>query len=288
MLPELPEIDPKVNGVRSGWLLNRICDRIVKQRLISSDTVKVDDTAQGQVINIVAPAEVTAVTALGFSVSLTASGIRVAAGVLTYPQWGAVIGGDPNPTNWTTQVNYVGGTLGATSQVWLQVLWTQADTETIGPLGAVTKNVSGGKGGRGGGGGGGGAAKGTTAEEPTFGEGGQDGIAGGAGGAGGVVLTGSPPAPMTGLGNSSGASGAAGGYGGAGSDGTTVSFTRATKATAQIRRWAISGVSLHPSKGSPDQASSWIQLASVVGSNIDQHVCGLISITPPAFTFIPA
>ena len=97
-----------------------------------------------------------------------------------------------------------------------------------------------------------------------------------------------PPSQVTGLGNSYGASGGAGGYGGAGGDGGSVTFTRRTKGTAQIRKWSINGISLHASKGASSQASSWIQLASISGTSITQHVVGMISITPPAITFIIA
>jgi len=101
------------------------------------------------------------------------------------------------------------------------------------------------------------------------------------------ILT-TPPTRVTGLGNSYGASGGAGGYGGAGGEGGSVTFTRATKGTAQIRKWSINGISLHTTKGASSEANAWIQLATISGTSITQHVAGTISITPPAITFIIA
>ena len=75
---------------------------------------------------------------------------------------------------------------------------------------------------------------------------------------------------------------------GAGGAGGSTTFTRATKATAQIRKWSINGISLHTAKGAASQAASWIQLATISGTSITQHVVGMISITPPAITFIIA
>ena len=265
MLPELPVIDPKVNGARSGWLLNRLVDRIRMQRLLSSETIKITETKDGQIIDRLGSGGVVAPFALGFAVSLDGLTVVVSSGRIIYPLWGAILGDNPTPGDWQREVNYVGGVLsGAVSQVWLQVLWSENDTTTTGPLGTTTYNISGAKGGRGGGGGG--------------------------GGAGGVVLDYStdPPTPVTGLGNSYGASGGVGGVGGAGGAGGSVTFTRATKATAQIRKWSINGISLHNAKGTASQASSWIQLASISGTTITQHVAGTISITPPAITFIIA
>ena len=125
--------------------------------------------------------------------------------------------------------------------------------------------------------------------QATAGDAGSNGDDTGLGGAGGIVLDYStdPPTPVT-VGNSYGASGGAGGYGGAGGAGGSVTFTRRTKATAQIRKWSINGISLHTAKGTASEASSWIQLASISGTSITQHVVGMISITPPAITFIIA
>lgn len=292
MLPELPVIDPKVNGARSGWLLNRLVDRIRMQRLLSSETIKITETKDGQIIDRLGSGGVAAPFALGFAVSLDATTVVVAPGKIIYPLWGATLGDNPTPSDWQREVNYVGGVLtGTVSQVWLQVLWSEGDTTTAGPLGTTTYNISGAKGGRGGGGGGGGAASGILPD--IVGEAGQAGKNGddtGVGGVGGIVLDYDqiPPAQVTGLGNTYGASGGPGGIGGAGGEGGSITFTRATKGTAQIRKWSINGISLHSAKGTPSQASSWIQLAAISGTNITQHVVGLISITPPAITFIIA
>ena len=292
MLPELPVIDPKVNGARSGWLLNRLVDRIRMQRLLSSETIKITETKDGQIIDRLGSGGVVAPFALGFAVSLDGLTVVVSSGRIIYPLWGAILGDNPTPGDWQREVNYVGGVLsGAVSQVWLQVLWSENDTTTTGPLGTTTYNISGAAGGRGGGGGGGGAAAGVQPDiRATAGGAASNGDDTGAGGAGGVVLDYStdPPTPVTGLGNSYGASGGVGGVGGAGGAGGSVTFTRATKATAQIRKWSINGISLHNAKGTASQASSWIQLASISGTTITQHVLGTISITPPAITFIIA
>jgi hypothetical protein len=289
MLPELPVIDPKVNGARSGWLLNRLVDRIRMQRLLSSETIKITETKDGQIIDRLGSGGVVAPFALGFAVSLDGLTVVVSSGRIIYPLWGAILGDNPTPGDWQREVNYVGGVLsGAVSQVWLQVLWSENDTTTTGPLGTTTYNISGAKGGRGGGGG---AAAGVQPDiRATAGGAASNGDDTGAGGAGGVVLDYStdPPTPVTGLGNSYGASGGVGGAGGAGGAGGSVTFTRATKATAQIRKWSINGISLHNAKGTASQASSWIQLASISGTTITQHVLGTISITPPAITFIIA
>ena len=223
MLPDLPVIDAKVNGARSGWLLNRLVDRIRLQRLISSETVTITETKDGQIIDRVGSGGVVAPFALGL-------------------------------------------------------------------LGTTIYDISGAAGGRGGGGGGGGAAAGVQPDiQATAGDAGANGDDTGLGGAGGIVLDYStdPPTPVT-VGNSYGASGGAGGYGGAGGAGGSVTFTRRTKATAQIRKWSINGISLHTAKGTASEASSWIQLASISGTSITQHVVGMISITPPAITFIIA
>ena len=291
MLPDLPVIDPKVNGARSGWLLNRLVDRIRLQRLISSETVTITETKDGQIIDRVGSGGVVAPFALGFAVSLDGTSVVVAAGKIVCPLWGAILGDNPTPGDWQREVNYIGGSLsGTVSQVWLQVLWSESDTTTTGPLGTTTYDISGAKGGRGGGGGGGGAAAGVQPDiRATAGGAASNGDDTGLGGAGGIVLDYStdPPTPVT-VGNSYGASGGAGGYGGAGGAGGSVTFTRRTKGTAQIRKWSINGISLHTAKGTASEASSWIQLASISGTSITQHVVGMISITPPAITFIIA
>lgn len=293
MLPKLPIIDPTVNGAPAGSVLNRFADRIRLQRLLSSETVIITESNDGQIINRLGTGAVTASFALGFAVSLEATGVVVAPGKLLYPLWGAILGDNPTPGDWQREVNYIGGSLsGTVSQVWLQVVWSESDTTTTGPLGTTTYDISGAKGGRGGGGGGGGAAAGLQPDiEGTNGENGENAdTEAGLGGAGGIVIDNDtiPPSQVTGLGNSYGASGGAGGAGGTGGEGGSVTFTRATKGTAQIRKWSISGVSLHPAKGSPSETSSWIQLASISGTIITQHVAGTISITPPAITFIIA
>jgi len=291
MLPDLPVIDPKVNGARSGWLLNRMVDRIRLQRLISSETVTITETKDGQIIDRVGSGGVVAPFALGFAVSLDGTSVVVAAGKIVYPLWGAILGDNPTPGDWQREVNYIGGSLsGTVLQVWLQVLWSESDTTTTGPLGTTTYDISGAAGGRGGGGGGGGAAAGVQPDiQATAGDAGANGDDTGLGGSGGIVLDYStdPPTPVT-VGNSYGASGGAGGYGGAGGAGGSVTFTRRTKGTAQIRKWSINGISLHTAKGTASEASSWIQLASISGTSITQHVVGMISITPPAITFIIA
>lgn len=292
MLPELPIIDPTVNGAPAGSVLNRFANRIRLQRLLSSETVIITEANDGQIINRLGTEAVTSSFALGFAVSLETSGVSVAPGKLLYPLWGAILGDNPTPSDWQKEVNYTGGSLsGTVSQVWLQVVWSESDTATTGPLGITTYNISGSKGGRGGGGGGGGANSGLYPD--IVGRDGSNGDSGdftGIGGQGGIVedIITIPPTRVTGLGNAYGASGGAGGYGGAGGEGGSITFTRPTKGTAQIRKWSISGVSLHPAKGSPSEASSWIQLASISGTSITQHVTGTISITPPAITFIIA
>ena len=289
MLPDLPVIDAKVNGARSGWLLNRLVDRIRLQRLISSETVTITETKDGQIIDRVGSGGVVAPFALGFAVSLDGTSVVVAAGKIVYPLWGAILGDNPTPGDWQREVNYIGGSLsGTVSQVWLQVLWSENDTTTTGLLGTTIYDISGAAGGRGGGGGGGGAAAGVQPDiQATAGDAGANGDDTGLGGAGGIVLDYStdPPTPVT-VGNSYGASGGAGGYGGAGGAGGSVTFTRRTKGTAQIRKWSINGISLHTAKGAASQAASWIQLATISGTSITQHVAGSISITPPAITFI--
>jgi hypothetical protein len=292
MLPELPVIDPKVNGGRSGWLLNRLVDRIKLQRLLSSETVIITETKDGQIIDRLGSGGVAAPFALGFAVSLDGTNVVVAPGKLLYPLWGAILGDNPTPGDWQREVNYIGGTLtGTVTQVWLSVLWSESDTTTTGPLGTTTYNISGAKGGRGGGGGGGGADSGVYPD--IVGRDGSNGDSGdftGIGGQGGIVedIITIPPTRVTSLGNSYGASGGAGGYGGAGGEGGSVTFTRATKSTAQIRKWSINGISIHTVKGASSEALSWIQLATISGTSITQHVAGTISITPPAITFIPA
>jgi hypothetical protein len=292
MLPELPAIDPKVNGGRSGWLLNRLVDRIRLQRLISSETVIITETKDGQIIDRLGSGGAPAPFALGFAVSLDGTNVVVAPGKLLYPLWGAILGDNPTPGDWQREVNYIGGSLsGTVTQVWLSVLWSESDTTTTGPLGTTTYNISGAKGGRGGGGGGGGADSGVYPDiVGRDGSGGDSGDFTGIGGQGGIVedIITTPPTRVTGLGNSYGASGGAGGYGGAGGEGGSVTFTRATKATAQIRKWSINGISLHTAKGASSEANSWIQLATISGTSITQHVAGTISITPPAITFIIA
>jgi hypothetical protein len=292
MLPELPVIDPKVNGGRSGFLLNRLVDRIKLQRLISSETVIITETKDGQIIDRLGSGGVAAPFALGFAVSLDGTNVVVAPGKLMYPLWGAIVGDNPTPGDWQREVNYIGGSLsGTVTQVWLSVLWSESDTTTTGPLGTTTYNISGAAGGRGGGGGGGGADSGVYPDiVGRDGSGGDSGDFTGIGGQGGIVedITTAPPTRVTGLGNSYGASGGAGGYGGAGGEGGSVTFTRATKATAQIRKWSINGISLHTAKGASSEANSWIQLATISGTSITQHVAGTISITPPAITFIIA
>jgi hypothetical protein len=292
MLPELPVIDPKVNGGRSGWLLNRLVDRIKLQRLLSSETVIITETKDGQIIDRLGSGGVAAPFALGFAVSLDGTNVVVAPGKLMYPLWGAILGDNPTPGDWQREVNYIGGSLtGTVTQVWLSVVWSENDTTTTGPLGTTTYNISGAAGGRGGGGGGGGADSGVYPDiVGRDGSGGDSGDFTGIGGQGGIVedILATPPTRVTGLGNSYGASGGAGGAGGAGGEGGSVTFTRATKATAQIRRWSINGISIHTAQGTSSDAVSWIQLATISGTSITQHVAGSISITPPAITFIPA
>jgi len=292
MLPELPVIDPRVNGGRSGWLLNRLVDRIKMQRLLSSETVIITETKDGQIIDRIGSGGVAAPFALGFAVSLDGTNVVVAPGKLLYPLWGAILGGNPTPSDWQKEVNYIGGTLtGTVTQVWLSVLWSENDTTTTGPLGTTTYNISGAAGGRGGGGGGGGANSGVWPD--IVGREGSRGDSGdftGVGGQGGIVedIIAIPVTRVTGLGNAYGASGGAGGYGGSGGEGGSVTFTRPTKGTAQIRKWSFNGISLHAAKGASSDALSWIQLATISGTSITQHVAGTISITPPAITFIIA
>ena len=134
MLPQLPVIDPKVNGARSGGLLNRLVDRIKLQRLLSSETVIITETKDGQIIDRLGSGGVAAPFALGFAVSLDGTNVVVAPGRLLYPLWGAILGDNPTPGDWQKEVNYIGGTLtGTVTQVWLSVLWSESDTTTTGP-----------------------------------------------------------------------------------------------------------------------------------------------------------
>ena len=308
MLPDIPNFNLGDVHILTGKMLERIVQRIRLQTPIAGDNLRMEETNAGILLHADQAIQTSPTISINhdFKASLPATNsLDITAGRVIGTTWGTPTMSDPLPTDWLAEQFTVGpSTLTVTDgqSVWLRIQCSQTDVDMNGTLsatGASTITVTTGGGGAGGGGGGGGAGGGGVGGgaaagvqpdiQATAGDAGANGDDTGLGGAGGIVLDYStdPPTPVT-VGNSYGASGGAGGYGGAGGAGGSVTFTRRTKGTAQIRKWSINGISLHTAKGTPSEASSWIQLASISGTSITQHVVGMISITPPAITFIIA
>ena len=291
MLPALPDINPKDNGGRSGWLLNRLVDRIRLQRLVTTETISITDTASGQIISRIGGSGVAPAFALGFAVAIDGNTVTVAPGRVTTPSWGLLVPSDPVAKDWAAEASFVGGSLtNPVTQVWLQIAFAESDTPSYGALGTTTLDISGSAGGRGGGGGGGAAMGGEWGTEqayPDNGEPGNDGAASGApgvGGAGGVV--GNPPDDLSPTQTGQGKYGGPGGTGGAGGAGGSITFTQKTKAEVIMRRWALGSISIHTAKGTASQESAWIHLATISSGTVEQHVAGVITVAPPAISFI--
>jgi hypothetical protein len=291
MLPDLPVIDPKVNGARSGWLLNRLVERIRLQRLVTTETVSITDTASGQIISRIGGAGVAPAFALGFAVAIDGNTVTVAPGRVTTPSWGLLVASDPVAKDWAAEANFVGGSLtNPVTEVWLQIGFAESDTPSYGALGTSTIDISGASGGRGGGGGGGASMGGDWDDERAYstnGETGQDGDAfefAGVGGLGGLPIN--PPDDMAATQTGQGKNGGPGGNGGAGGAGGSVTFTQKTKAEVVMRRWSLGSISIHTAKGTASQESAWIHLATISSGSVEQHVAGVITVAPPAISFI--
>lgn len=287
MLPFIPAYDPFKVSARAGAVWNAMRARLLAQTLISSATIKVSNTDRGQRLDKVGGGGASAALDLGFAVTHTGAAVEVAAGKVLTQSWSGATGADFKPSDWTTETNFTGTTLSSSATaVWLQVQFSESDTTSEGNLGTESIDISGGAGGRGGGGGGGGASNGDTATlYVTSGMTGGDGIDGGAGGAGGGVfeIADNDPAAATG---GYGSDGGVGGAGGDGGDGTSVTFTRKTKAVVKVRHYAISSVSAHTTKGTPSPTSAWVNLATISGTAVVQHHIGTLRLTPATLTFI--
>jgi hypothetical protein len=286
MLPQLPEWPVNTSGFRAGWKLNRIIEYIRRTELIGSDTIRVSEEDRGQRIDSLAAASGGSLS-LGFAVT-AGSSVIVAAGKVVSSNWAGATGADPDADNWAAETNFTGAVLSSTATaVWLQVQFSQANVDTEGILGTSSINISGSAGGRGGGGGGGGASRGlTSATLVTEAVTGEDGGVGGLGGAGGEVVDIVTSIPIGGTGEGAGGDGGVGGAGGVGGEGTEVSFTRATKAKARLRRWTLSSVSAHTTKGTATDNATWIKLATITSGSVQQHVIGSIHVCPPVVTYI--
>ncbi len=287
MLPPLPKFDPNRVWAIFGSYLNQIRRRMYRQTLISSSTIKVTETDRGQQLDRVGGAGAAAALPLGFAVTHTGASVTVAAGRVLTPAWSGATGNDFKPSNWATETNYTGTTLSASaSAVWLQVQFTESDTESEGLLGVVTYDLSGGAGGRGGGGGGGGAANEDTGlHYVTAGANGDFGEDGGAGGAGGGIFEIADDDPVSSSGGYGG-DGGDGGNGGDGAAGTSVTFTRHTKAVAQVRHYTISSISAHTTKGTASETAAWVKLATITGTDVVQHHIGALKLTPAVICFV--
>lgn len=287
MLPDIPGWDPFRVGARLGAVWNRMRDRLMAQRLLSSATIKITDTDRGQRIDRVGAIGGNSAVSLGFAVSHTGAAIEVAPGRVLTQAWSGATGANFRPSNWTVETTFSGDTLlSSATAVWLQVQFTESDTTSEGNLGTEDVDISGGAGGRGGGGGGGGASNGATATlYVTSGQTGDDGVDGGAGGAGGGVfeIADDDPAAATG---GYGSDGGVGGAGGDGGNGTSVTFTRKIKGVVQVRHYTISNLSVHATKGAASQVSAWIKLATISGGTVTQHHVGTIRLTPAVMTFV--
>lgn len=291
MLPDLPVINPKENGGRSGWLLNRLVDRIRLQRLVTTETVSITDTASGQIISRIGGSGVAPAFALGFAVAIDGNTVTVAPGRVTTPSWGLLVPSDPVAKDWVSESNFVGGSLtNPVTEVWLQIGFAESDTPSYGALGTTTIDISGASGGRGGGGGGGasmGGDWGTERAYSTNGANGQDGDAfefAGIGGLGGLPIN--PPDDMPATQTGQGKDAGPGGNGGSGGAGGSITFTQKTKAEVIMRRWALGSISIHTAKGAASQESAWIHLATISSGTVEQHVAGVITVAPPAISFI--
>jgi hypothetical protein len=287
MLPELPKWPVNGSGFRAGWALYRVVDRIVRQTLIGSKTVTITDTDRGQLITL-AGANDGSLLDLGFAVQATPARVTVAAGRVASSSWGSISATDPKPSDWTVETQFTGGVLASTSSaVWLQVQFSTADYDSEGTLGTESINISGAAGGKGGGGGGGGSSNGDASIYTAAGGfSGQDGDGGGAGGAGGLVMVISTGLPLGASGQGAGANGGAGGDGGTGGVGSSVTFTQKRKAVIARRRWTISGLSIHATKGTASGTAAWVKLASIASGDVTQHVLGLINVSPPVISFL--
>jgi hypothetical protein len=287
MLPELPKWPVNGSGFRAGWALYRVVDRIVRQTLIGSKTVTITDTDRGQLITL-AGANDGSLLDLGFAVQATPARVTVAAGRVASSSWGAISATDPKPSDWAVETQFTGGVLASTSTaVWLQVQFSTADYDSEGALGTESINISGAAGGKGGGGGGGGSSNGDASIYTAAGGfSGQDGDAGGAGGTGGLVMVISTSLPLVASGQGAGANGGAGGDGGTGGVGSSVTFTQKRKAVIARRRWTISGLSIHATKGTSSGTAAWVKLASIASGDVTQHVLGLINVSPPVISFL--
>lgn len=286
MLPEIPHVPHRSCGFRLGGIWNAIVTRLDRQKLLTSATVKVSNTDRGQILDVIGAASDVGALGLGFEVSHTGVAVEVAAGKVLTQTWSGASGSDFKPSDWTTESNFVGTTLSSSAtEVWLQVQFTESDTDSEGALGTESIDLSGAAGGRGGGGGGGGASnESLVTHYVTAGETGEDGILTGAGGAGGGVyeLDDDPATHSGGY----GADGGSGGAGGAGGDGSTVSFTRPTKGIVRVRHYTLSSISAHTSKGTASELATWVQLASIASGVVTQHHIGTLRLTPAAPTFL--
>jgi hypothetical protein len=289
MLPKLPVFNEKTNGARWGSDWNLIRRRLMRQTLVSSSTIKVSDTDRGQRLDRVGGFGASSSIALGFAVTHTGSSVTVAPGIVTSQSWSGATASDFKPADWTLESNFSGATLSsAATEVWLEVEFTESDTESEGNLGTTDYDISGGDGGRGGGGGGGGASTGDSmVVYPTSPAGGEDGVLGGAGADGGKVRYLVDNTDVPGLSTGDGADGGDGGIGGAGGNGTSVTFTRRTKGTVSVRHYTLSDISAHTSKGSSSELSTWVQLATITDGNVVQHHIGTLRLAPAVVTFIP-
>jgi hypothetical protein len=68
--------------------------------------------------------------------------------------------------------------------------------------------------------------------------------------------------------------------------GSSVTFTRKVKAVMARRRWTVSGLSVHATKGTPSDTAAWINLATIASGDVTQHTIGTIHVSPPAVSFI--
>lgn len=286
-LPKLPKFPLAGAGWRAGMDLNNIMKRITRQMLIGSNTVLVSNEDQGQRISIVNAAPNLSFQ-FGFAVRDFGSAIIVSPGKVVSSTWGSISGTDPKPGDWATETNFTGGTLPSTATaVWLKIEFSAVDYDSEGALGTQSINISGGAGGQGGGGGGGGASNGNTGlYTATSGTSGQDGQDGGAKGLAGQVLDSSTNLPIGANGQGAGGNGGAGGAGGYGNVGSSVTFTRKVKSVMARRRWEISSLSIHESKGVSSDLASWIKLATINSGNVVQHMMGSIQVAPPVVSFI--
>jgi hypothetical protein len=290
MLPPLDKVPPGRCGFRVGALWNQIRTRINAQQLIDSDTIKISDVIGGQRIDRVGGGGGAGLN-LGFAVSVVGGSLQVAPGRVVSPFWSGATGANFKPAKWDTETNFSGTTLPLSSAaVWLHVQFSDDDMESVGLLATTQIDLSGGAGGRGGGGGGGGASGGDSATtEPQQAGEGDDGEEGGSGGTGAIVVDDPGGDPLVGTSYGHGAAGGAGGIGGDGGDGTTETFTRATKGVVLIRHYTISGISCTATKGTSDETSAWVKLATVSnvgGISIVQHHVGTLVVTPAATTFV--